>query len=179
MHIDRKGSPMFRHVIIAAAALGLIVLPTNAAAQRAMNTMPAVLFSGGLSQYDLQGVGTSGVVAVRAQLPVTRRLVSEAAIVYMAFDNQFGPRTRQFMPEAQLQADLLTGGVRPYLGVGAGLSHARLAGFSTTELTVSTAGGMRVDLGSRWIAAGELRIRAIDPWAGSTADWTVSVGHRF
>jgi hypothetical protein len=42
---------------------------------------------------------------------------------------------------------------------------------SATDLTGSMAGGVRVPLAAGWAIGGELRIRAIDPFHGTTGDW--------
>jgi hypothetical protein len=50
---------------------------------------------------------------------------------------------------------------------------------STADATLSAAGGARVRLPGGWGLGGELRIRAVEPFIGTTADWGLSLIRRF
>jgi hypothetical protein len=156
-------------LVLAAAA------PAPAAAQ--MGTTVGVI--GGVTQYDLSGTGTVPFGALRVRAPVGMRLWVEGGLGYMAYDTQGGVRSRLVLPEAQLQAELTRTALRPYLGAGAGIALERVAGTSAQELTLSAAGGVRAAFAPGWEAAAELRVRAVDPWAGSMADWGLGVARRF
>jgi hypothetical protein len=164
----------FNLVIIAAAA-AVIAVPAAASAQSAR---PAISVNGGMTEYDLSGVGRAATVGVRAQLPVTGALVIEPGLNYMQYNSQGGTGTNLWFPEVQLQAELPLRTVRPYLGIGAGAALISAEGQRATELTFSSAAGVRVALGGGWGVGGELRIRAIDPWAATTADFGLSISRR-
>jgi hypothetical protein len=83
-----------------------------------------------------------------------------------------------WFPEVRVQAEARFGTVRPYLGAGGGPAVESLLGERGTDPTLSAAGGARIDLPGSWGLEGELRIRAIDPWTGTTADWGFSVIRR-
>lgn len=154
----------------------LALSPWMAAAQESGR---AVSVLAGPSQYDLSGTGTTPFGTVRLDLPVERRLVLEPAFTYMSYESQAGARTHHMLPEAQLQVTGAGTVFRPYLGVGLGASWATGAADDEFDLTLSTAAGLRVRMSSDWILRGELRVRAIDPWTGTTADWGLGIGRRF
>jgi hypothetical protein len=142
---------------------------------------PAVAIIGGAVQYDLSGTGTRGFGGVRAQVPVLRHLVVEPGVTYMNYRLQGilrGPRVAMWFPEVQLQAELPLGAVRPYLGAGAGIAVASLLDERDVEATASVTGGARVALPGGWGAGGELRVRAVDPFTGTTAEWGVFLSRR-
>jgi hypothetical protein len=142
---------------------------------------PAVAIIGGAVQYDLSGTGTRGFGGVRAQLPVLRHLLVEPGVIYMNYriqGNLRGPRVAMWFPEVQLQAELPLATVRPYLGVGAGLAVASLLDEREMEATAAIAGGARVALPGAWGVGGELRVRAVDPFTGTTAEWGVFLSRR-
>jgi hypothetical protein len=63
-------------------------------------------------------------------------------------------------------------------GLGAGSALVSTEGQRTTELTFSTVVGVRVALGGGWGLGGELRVRAVDPWTATTADFGLSISRR-
>jgi hypothetical protein len=160
---------------IMAAAAALVGAPVTAAAQSAG---PSLSVTGGMTEYDLSGVGKTAMVGVRAQLPVTGSLLVEPGLGYMNYDSQGLSRTSLWFPEVQLQAELPLRAVRPYLGLGAGAALVSTAAQRQTELTFSTAAGVRVALGGGWGVGGELRVRAVDPWTATTADFGLSISRR-
>jgi hypothetical protein len=141
---------------------------------------PTVAIIGGAVQYDLAGTGTRGFGGVRAQVPVLRHLLVEPGVTYMNYrihGSLRGPRLAMWFPEAQLQAELPLATVRPYLGVGAGIAVAS-PGEREVEATASVASGVRVALPGGWGVGGELRVRAVDPFTGTTAEWGVFLSRR-
>jgi hypothetical protein len=142
---------------------------------------PAVAIIGGAVQYDLAGTGTRRFAGVRAQVPLLRPLLIEPGVTYMNYRIQGhlrGPRVAMWFPEVQLQAELPLAMVRPYLGVGAGIAVASLLDEREVEATASVAGGARVALPGGWGVGGELRVRAVDPFTGTTAEWGVFLSRR-
>jgi hypothetical protein len=142
---------------------------------------PAFAIVGGAVQYDLAGTGTRGFGGVRAQVPVMRHFVVEPGVTYMNYRLQGilqGPRVAMWFPEVQLQAELPLATVRPYLGVGAGIALTSVLDEREVDATASVAGGARVALPGGWGIGGELRVRAVDPFAGTTAEWGVVLSRR-
>src|SRR5918992_1360822 len=76
-------------------------------------------------------------------LPLTGWLVIEPGFGYMKYPSQGGSRTSLWFPEVQLQAELPLRAVRPYLGIGAGAALISAEGQRATELTFSSAAGVR------------------------------------
>lgn len=97
-----------------AAALTL-PLPALAAAQEASH----VSVMAGVTEFDLSGVGTTGIYAVRADVPVWPNLLLEGSLSYARLDQQFG-RSDLFIPEAQVQLQGTWGRFSPYVGLGGG-----------------------------------------------------------
>ncbi|MDX1568628.1 MAG: hypothetical protein R3223_12555 [Longimicrobiales bacterium] len=133
----------------------------------------------GPSQYDLSGTGTSPFVSARIDIPVGRNLVVEPALTYLPYETQADRRIHHLIPEFSLQAQRYGEVFRPYLGVGFGLSWAVRPGADRQDPTLAGAAGVRILLGARWHLQGELRVRAIDPWAATTADWGIGIARRF
>jgi hypothetical protein len=136
-----------------------------------------VSVAGGPSGYDLSGTGTA--LAVGAQLPWRpgRPFVVEPAVMFFTYSSQFETRINYLMPEVSLQAEAELKRVRPFAGVGLGAA-LRISGPSETDLTLHATAGMRVELSRTWGLRGELRVRSIDPWVGSTADFLFGVSRR-
>jgi hypothetical protein len=78
---------------------------------------------------------------------------------------------------AQLQVP--RGSLRPYLGAGAGIAFTKEGDTTFTDFTLAGAGGLRIVASSAWSFRGELRIRAVDPWTGTTADWGFGITRAF
>jgi hypothetical protein len=139
---------------------------------------PALAVVAGVSQYDLSGTGTTAFGAVRLELPIGERLVVEPGLTYLPYESQGGRRTHHLLPEVQLQVQTRRT-IRPYLGVGVGSSWAVTPGRDFHDLTLSAATGVRVLTRSGWILGGELRVRTIDPWTGTTGDWGLRIARTF
>ena len=160
-----------------ASALVLIVGPVAALGQE----VGSAGVVGGMSQYDLSGTGTTSIVSFRGTSSLDRWLLAEVAVAYLPYVSQGEDQIHHLFPEAQVQAQWLGGGgIRPYLGLGAGASFGWAEDAeSATDLTVSAAGGVRWLVRPALALQAELRIRSIDPWAGSTADWGLGVAGLF
>ena len=137
------------------------------------------MLAGGAFQYDLSGVGTTGFGALRVELPLTRFVLVEPGLTYARYTPQFADFAASLLfPEVQLQVQT-AGRVRPFLGAGLGPAFAWGGGASETELSLSGGAGVRADISPSWGARAELRIRAIDPFTGTAAEWTAGISRRF
>jgi outer membrane protein W len=90
-------------------------------------------------------------------------------------------KSKLFAPEAQLQYHWLAGSFRPYIGGGGGFAWADRGFFGNSDvnLTLSLAGGTRLDITDRVAVLGELRLRGIErDFAGSTAEWMGGISWR-
>ena len=163
-----------RPILALACALAFAAPPGSA-----QQTERALALLAGPSQYDLAGTGTAPFVSARVTLPVARGLLVEPALAYLWYESQGGSRIHHLLPEAQLQIRRPGEVVRPYLGIGLGASWASRPAEDEVDLTLSAAGGVRVTVRYGWIVRGELRVRAIDPWTGTTADWGIGIGRAF
>jgi hypothetical protein len=65
--------------------------------------------------------------------------------------------------------------LRPFLGGGLGVAFAWAGGATATDLTVSAGAGLRVRLAELWSGRAELRVRSIDPFHGTVAEWTLGI----
>lgn len=177
MTTTRNRTPTAILLLAALAAAVLLLAPPRSA--EAQEPVRAVTLLAGPSQYDLGGTGTTPAVAARVDLPLTPLLLLEPGFTYLPYDNQFGPRIHHLLPEVQLQVQRPGGELRPYLGVGSGASFAVRPGDDDTDLTLSTAAGLRWLPTPGWVLRGEFRVRVIEPWVGTTGDWSLGVGRRF
>jgi hypothetical protein len=170
-----------RPSIAAAAATLMTVLAGGAAAQ---SVAPAPTFSvhAGAFQYDLSGVGTTPMVAVRADFPLGRIALVEGSVGGARPDQQFGERTTLMIPEAQLQFQLPLGRVLPYIGAGGGAFLDFRSGENgglVSAVTGSVAGGVRAWVTPRVGLRAELRVRGIGSrFTGAAAEWTGGLSWR-
>ena len=161
------------------AFVALAVLCITSASALQAQTENAFTVMGGVSQYDLSGTGTGPFAAVRYERLIRPALIAGAGIAYMTDRQEFRVREHHVFPEVMLQLQVPRGSLRPYLGAGAGLAFSSAGDFSETDWTLAGAGGLRIAAGSAWSIRGELRIRAVDPWVGTTADWGFGVTRYF
>jgi hypothetical protein len=168
---------MYRRIFTLALAL-VAAAPIAAHAQKA-GAAPAVSLSRGYFEYDLAGVGTSRMFALRGERPLGSRVIVEAGVVYSEpkFDDIREP---YLIPEVQAQLQWPRGRVAPYIGVGGGMVYVRdrenLDFDRQTEITISGAGGVRLALTEQLGLRGELRARGIGHrFAGSSTEWTLGV----
>ena len=158
----------------------------------AQTARPAVSLSAGAFQYDLSGTGTAPMLAVRAELPLSRFFLVEGGMTAARLAQQFGATTTFLAPELQLQvqAPLAGGRVAPYLGLGGGAAldlRGAAYGGNHNTYTASGATGLRYWLSDNFGIRGELRVRGISSnrvaplgaFAGSAAEWTLGTAWRF
>lgn len=172
--------PSVRRVLLAFGVGGLTLLGFSRPSEAQSSSGRAVAVVGGMAQYDLSGTGTIGFMGTRIELPVGRFVIVEPALTYSRYTPQFSDvATSLLFPEVQLQAQMPTRLVRPFVGVGIGPAFAWDAGQSDTDLSLSGGAGARFRLSELWGARAELRVRAIDPFHGSIVEWTVGFARGF
>ncbi len=133
----------------------------------------------GPSVYDLSGTGTTYAInAGLAFRPLDRILVVEPSFGFLRYTTQGDIKATLLMPELSLQAEARLGPVRPYLGGGAGQVRASGGGFREWDTSLHGLAGVRAELGAGWGARAELRVRAIGPTGGTTADFGVGLARR-
>jgi hypothetical protein len=104
---------------------------------------------------------------------VARALRVEAALAYFRDSTQFTDPVSNWYPEVGAYLTLPSR-VAPYGGAGVGLSRRP----SLTDFTVHGAAGLHAAVAGAWGLRAELRVRAVDPFVGTTADFTVGVSYR-
>ena len=153
------------------------VFPVSPASGQVATPLPTVELSFllGPSEYDLSGVGTTFVVGSGIAYRPMPALYLEASVNYF----QYGTFQYRFLfPEISIQAGIPLGRVFPYIGGGVGLSLP-LNRSVQIDQTLHVAGGLRVKATRVWGVRGELRIRAINPFAGNTADFVFGMSRGF
>lgn len=165
-------------------ALGGVALAIAAAAPaEAQDEMtPSAALVGGVFQYDLSGTGAVPFGGVRLFLPLHAWIAVEPAITYAAYESEADDEIPLLVPEVQLQGRLESGRVDPFLGIGIGGAFDLRKNRGGKELVVSSysaGAGARVRLGRGWSGRAELRLRAVDGFAGSVAEWTLGIARAF
>lgn len=152
----------------------------------ALNTAPAAgqtqhpawaSLSAGVSSYDLSGTGNAPVVAAGVSIDVAGPLVVEPALAFFHYSTLFSGSVTYLLPEVGVHFAPRIGPVRPMLGVGVGVSRV-VQGFTSTDLAVHALLGIRAQVIESVEVRGQLRVREIDPWAATMADFMVGVGWR-
>ncbi len=128
-------------------------------------------------QYDLVGVGNAPGFAVRAARDLSTHIVLETRGL-VAWPEQRSGRSTLFVPEAQIQYRWNIARFSPYVGAGGGLAMVRSHIRTNWDSTLSVAGGTGIRLTDRVGVMGELRLRGIDSFAASTAEWSVGMTWR-
>jgi len=143
----------------------------------AAQTETSIGLMGGAAQYDLSGTGTAPFAAAWLDVVPARArwLVAEAGLAFFTYEPQSGERINHWFPEVMLQVQRPSGLLGPYLGAGVGYAF----GSGNAFPTLAAAGGLRIRLHEDWALRGELRIRSVDPWTGTTADWGFGFSRRF
>ena len=157
-----------------AAAGGLVALAVAVAPAEARQ---ALSVAAGAAPYDLAGVGTSGTAAVRVEWPLGGRAELQAGTSFFWYGVQGDDASAFLFPEAGLFVRPL--GAVP-LRVGAGVGHSvAVDGRSQADPTLFAALGVDVEDRAGWAVRPEVRVRAVDPWAGTVAELTLGVRRRF
>ena len=161
-----------------AAVLALVSALTvnNARAQGepAARARHSIGLTVGVSQFDLVGTGTTAIVGARADIAMQSWLLAEGALSTFRPAEQLG-RTLYLVPEAQLQFQVPSHTIRPYVGVGGG--YVLQTGLR--RITASAATGVRIPITAVDLR-GELRVRGIGTsFSAATAEWTFGAAYRF
>jgi hypothetical protein len=165
------------HRSLLGVALFALTLPAAAAAQQ-LSSMA------GRAEYDLSGVHTGNVWAVRLAVPVEPYFLVEPAVSYIHTRQDFA-RTDLVMPEIQLQAQVVIGAIAPYLGAGVGAAIDDPDDDPDDEFddppadvdfTSSVAAGFRLALARSLGLRAEGRLRGIATnWVGTVAEVTAGL----
>jgi hypothetical protein len=140
----------------------------------------ALGIAAGFSQFDVDGTGTSRLIALRGEVETQPWLVLDGGVTVFRPRTQFEDDRHYFMPELQIQAQVPGRAVRPYVGFGIGTLLARRG--PTAKRVVGGAGGLRIGFReSRVVLRTEIRIRGIgESFArGTITEWTIGAGYRF
>jgi hypothetical protein len=131
----------------------------------------------GAATYDLSGTGVVPLVGASVERYIHRIWRIQANVAYLQYETTAaGTRTHYFFPEAQLHVQIPTRVFRPYVGIGGGAAIQR-SGRWRIHPTLSFSSGMKILVTPGWSLGGELRVRSVRPWSGSTADWTIGIHH--
>ena len=162
--------------------LSVILLATAAGSAprgaQAQETGAAFAVVGGLMQYDLSGTGNTFFAAVRVEAPLSPIVLVEPGLMFSRYDAQGGSKVSLLFADMHLQLQG-RGVVSPYVGLGGGPAFAFRDGRTDIQLSLSAALGLRYRINPQWRVGGELRIRAVDPFAGTTSEWGLGISRRF
>lgn len=154
-----------------ALALVCVALPRSAAAQAALSV------SAGATTYDLSGTGTSGTAAVRGELPITPAIDFQLGTGFFWYGTQGDDQVAMLLPEMGLLARVP---VPIPLHFGLGVGHTvGVKGNQDDDATLYVAAGLELEDRGGWAVRPELRVRAVDPWVGTMADFTLGVRRAF
>ena len=147
----------------------MLVCSSYAAAQTtpAQNSVSAAV---GVVNFDVDGTATTLGISGRGAVALTPRLAVEGNLSW-AKNDQTGT-SKMWVAEAHVQYFWqVARKVRPFAGGGAGIFMNQGDFFTDKSLTLSAAGGLRVDLTNRVAALGEFRIRGVEiDFAGSLVE---------
>jgi hypothetical protein len=147
------------HRFTARALSCLVATASVAAAADAQLPIPKLSVAGGVSHYSLGTSGTSGLGALRLEVPLVS-LVGEGSLALFRPTIDGVARTA-LIPEAQVQWQFFPVLVRPYVGVGGGwiVATSGPAPHPTTG-TLSASAGVRIGVPFTPLTArGEVRYR--------------------
>jgi hypothetical protein len=175
---------MRRHALpfVLSCALVLAARPAIAQGGDVSPTTPRSPYAAalvvGFMEYGPSDAGVAPMVGARAEAELRPWLVAEGALGYAEPEDELGERSGYVIPEVQLQLQIPSTFLRPYVGVGGGVV---LAEGQDMRGTLSLAGGVRVPLSSSRVhLRGELRSRGLGAEFGSQiVEWTLGVGYRF
>lgn len=147
-------------------AAGLLTGAPGVAAQ-------GVTVAGGASGYDLSGTGTSWVASVRVDGALVPTLRWQAGVAAFRYEAQSDKQVTLILPEAGVEWHPPLGLLPLYLGAGAGYDFE--SGGFEDEFTLHAALGLEMGVAPGVALRPELRVRAVDPWVGTMADFTLGV----
>lgn len=133
-----------------------------------------VVASVGAATYDLSGVGTSWVAALRYQHGLPGPLLLEAGTTLFRYETQGADHRTFLMPEVGVGAHLSAGPVAFVLSLGGGVS-APVQGPEEIEPTLFAALAAELPPAGPVAFVPGVRYRAVDPWAGTVFEYTLGV----
>ena len=157
------------------AFVAVSAIPSQASAQEAARWDFGAAAS--VVQFDLSGVGTTPGLVLRASRDLSSHLVLETRGLFAWPDQQSG-RSTLFIPEAQLQYRWNLARFSPFVGGGGGFARVSSPLRTDWDATLSIAGGTGIRLTDRVGLIGEMRLRGIDNFTGTTAEWSVGMTWR-
>lgn len=167
----------YRFATLSFFATSLMVAAPHIAQAQAPAAQHSVTAGVGHVNYDLSGTGNEIGIFGRGTAALTRGLAVEGNLLFAWPEQQFGG-SRITAADAHLQYHWRLARVRPFVGGGLGFMLTRADFISKNQFTLSAAGGARFDITDRWSMLGELRLRGIDEFAGSTAELLGGVSYR-
>ena len=130
----------------------------------------------GFMDYDLSGTGSTVPYAIRGTKALTSHLSLELGSTFAHPEQQLG-RSRFVAPEARLTYSWGRGRWRPFLSGGGGFAVTASDAVDTRwRSTLLAGGGTRVQLSDRMYAVGEMRLRGLSNFTGTTAEWLGGIG---
>lgn len=163
-------STAHRAWLVAAGTLLAVASPVEGLAQTRVGA------AAGIASYDLSGTGTSGVAAIRAAWHRPAPLCIDVGTSFFWYETQGDESVSMLLPEAGLSLEL-----RPlplWFGAGAGYSIG-VSGDPDNDLTLYGAVGLDLPFAGSWSVRPEVRIRSVDPWVGTIAEFTVGIAKGF
>jgi hypothetical protein len=156
-------------------------LPLFGLSLRAQTLHPraALGLAAGFSQFDVDGSGTSLLIALRGEAETRSWLVIDGGVTVFRPRTEFEDGRNYFLPEIQVQAQAPSGAARPYIGLGIGTLWARRG--PDAKRVVSAAGGFRIAVrDSRIELRTEIRVRGIGESfsRGAITEWTIGGSYR-
>ena len=157
-------------------ALRLLVVGALVSTPAALTAQSGLSLYGGPASWDLSGVGTGTTVALRwdrtlVDLPGPGPLSIEAGLGWFQDGQKGQGAVDLLMPEAGLRIGL-PGSFD--LGVGAGWAIG-LEDRNGDDLTLWAALAVDLGIGTDWSLRPELRVRSVDPWVGTIADYALGI----
>lgn len=187
-----RASARWTRSILVGTAVGVLgALPGPVLGQSAPEERidaPTVTLTGGaFVRTDFRSEGTAPVWGVRFRFPLGRWVAIEPALHLTSFTVDDPPEGvdregRLTTVDFQLQLQLPTGRIRPYVGVGAGGGADFREERGADDFIVSTftgAVGVRVGMTEQLHLVGEARLRSLDEFAESGVGLHAGVGWRF
>jgi hypothetical protein len=144
--------------------------------------LPLIEFVGGQMRYELQAPRNGTVFALRVASPLIplgeRNWLLEPSVGYGWYRAVGGQLHHFAESEMQIQLHPDIDRLQPYVGLGGGFALTRADSTVAIHLTGSASVGLRFGATDNWGLAGELRLRALDLFRGTTREMTVSVFRR-
>jgi hypothetical protein len=164
-----------RKFAVIAGCLGLLALPATGEAQTRL-----ALYRG-VGEYDLSGVDSAPVTALRVSRDVLPMLAVEGGISQVKLRPDFGGEMTVVQPEIQAQLQLPLGPLVPYVGAGAGFALASADGAEDdSDITLNAGLGLRLNLPLGLGVGVDGRVRGFGTrFTGSGADAAIGLSYRF